>query len=158
MLMVADNNAQALLLARIAPGALQGVLKDLSVDFDIAGADDQVTVESDSAFFRGLYDATYLGPRMSEFALRLLLREDLAQGTVPVLPKGVRVASKCGERRFVGEAGDVLQLHESGIIYRPRRPFPIGVMTRGTDLAELVAVIRKVAAAVCAEVDRKPDA
>jgi hypothetical protein len=157
-LVFSDNNAHGVLSNRMPQDVYDQVLRDLSVDFDLSRPEDQVTVESYSTFFRVLYNATYLGQPMSELALELLLSPDFPQGIAAALPKGVRVASKFGERRVVHEAGETLQLHEFGIVYHPTHPFLIGVMTRGSDFDALAAVIRQIAGAVYAEVDGQPDA
>jgi len=60
------------------------------------------------------------------------------------------VASRFGERAH-GPAG-AKQLHDCGIVYCPRRPYLLCVMTRGDDFQELTGTIRDLSRLVYSDV------
>lgn len=87
--------------------------------------------------FRVLYNSTFLSNPSSEFALGLLSASNFKAGMVKLLPEGVQVAHKFGER--FSEAGQ--QFHEGGIVYLNNTPYVIMIMTEGKDKAALPNVI-----------------
>ncbi|WP_041245534.1 serine hydrolase [Geotalea uraniireducens] len=152
MISYSDNNATSLLYEGLSAAELEDVL--LSMDIDNHPKDDRnsLTVHGFSGFFRVLYNASYLNRNMSEKALQLLSQEDFPQGIVGGVPKGIVVASKFGECNDV-LPGEDKQLHEFGIVYHPKGPYILGIMTGGHDLALQAEVIRDISARIYAEVD-----
>lgn len=69
------------------------------------------------------------------------------------VPAGTTVAHKFGER--VDSATGEMPLHDGGIIYHPRTPYVVCVMTRGHRLDALLKTIRSASALVHAEVDKR---
>jgi len=104
---------------------------DLSKDF--------ISVKGYSAFFRFLYNATYLNKEMSEKALEILSTTNFNTGLPAKLPKGILVSHKFGERGYVGT--NLKQLHDCGIIYLAGNPYLLCVMTKGDSFEELANVI-----------------
>lgn len=154
MLAYSDNNAWWLLLTNIDTKELDAIVADLDVSFDPAkAAGDSISVRSFSSFFRVLYNATYLNREMSEKALEYLSHMDFRDGIVAGIPRGVPVASKFGERTL--ESSGVKELHEFGIVYHPRGPYLIGIMTKGNDFGCLVTVLRDISAEVYGEMGRQ---
>jgi hypothetical protein len=89
---------------------------------------------------------------MSEKALELLTREDFPQGIAAGIPKGIPLAAKFGE--FEEETGKKeKQLHEFGIVYHPKGPYILGIMTKGSDFTLQANVISAISALVYQEVD-----
>lgn len=154
MIAYSDNNAWRLLLDNIDTRELDAIVADLNVDFDPSQASmDSMSVKAYSSFYRVLYNATYLNREMSEKALRYLSTTDFDDGIAAGLPAGVTLASKFGEKTLV-ESG-VRELHEFGIVYHPRGPYLLGIMTKGHDFARLASVIREISGAVYTEVSRQ---
>jgi len=91
---------------------------------------------------------------MSEKALKYLSHIDFHEGIAGGVPAGVPVASKFGEK--VLDDGKVVELHEFGIVYHPRGPYLLGVMTKGSDLGRQSAVIREISRLIYAEIDTQP--
>jgi hypothetical protein len=54
------------------------------------------------------------------------------------LPKSLAVAHKFGEREL---PNGIKQLHDCGIVYLPKHPYLLCIMTRGTDYDRLSTVI-----------------
>ena len=157
MIVHSDNAALFVLLSHVNPAALDGIYKELLISApDSLKPDDWLTVREYSSFFRVLYNASYLNKAMSEKALSLLSQIDFQNGIVAGVPAGTTVAHKFGERRLAG--GAQAQLHDCGIVYYPRQPYLLCVMTRGDDLSKLADVIKDISAAVHREVDAQVQA
>jgi hypothetical protein len=150
-----DPAAYSVLLANIRPDRLDKVFKDLYGEYDPGAGGNSLSLRGSAAFYRILFNASYLNEEMSEKALRYLSRSSFTDGMASVIPSNVDIASKFGECT-IDEAGRALhQTHESGIIYHSHHPFLIGVMARGSDFSELTRTIRDVTRLVYDEVDRQ---
>jgi beta-lactamase class A len=108
--------------------------------------DNSLAVADYAAFFQVLYNATYLGPQVSERALELLTHARFTAGLVAGVPASVSVAHKFGERNLEDRPDAPQQLHDCGIVYRWARPYLLCVMTRGSEIPSLVDFIREVSA------------
>lgn len=151
-----DAAAYSLLLANIPGERLDKVFKDLYVEYDPHNNDDSLSLMGSAAFYRVLFNASYLNEEMSEKALRYLSKSSFKDGMASTIPTNIDIASKFGER-IIGAAGENgqerYQTHEFGIIYHPHRPFLIGVMARGDDFNSLTRAIRDITRLVYDEVD-----
>lgn len=153
MISFSDNKAMWLLYRELGQTEISDVLNNTDVTNDIIDGNNVMTAHGYSGFFRILYNAVYLNRELSQKALELLSHQDFPQGIVAGVPQGVTVASKFGE--FVsGTNNHDVQLHEFGIVYHPRYPYIIGIMTRGHDLARQAEVLRTLSALIYAEVDK----
>ncbi len=152
-----DNEAYQLLSAHIPKARLDKVFKDLNVEYDPHKDDDSLTLRGFAAFYRVLFNASYLNEEMSEKALRYLAKSSLKRGMAAAIPLNIEIAGKYGERTVkVNEGGHdavLTQLHEFGIVYHPRRPFLLGVMVRGNDPDHLERIIRDITRIVYEEID-----
>jgi beta-lactamase class A len=159
MIAYADSNAFQVLYANLPPEQLKKVFADLSVDYDPAVQDNSMSLNGYAAFIRVLYNASYLNRELSEKALKHLSNSVFREGIIAGTPPGVEIASKFGERTVhvndEGQERDVKQLHDFGIIYFPKHPYLLGVMTRGKDFKELGKVIRDISHEVYDEVYRQ---
>lgn len=152
MLNYSDNNAMWLLYQALSPAELNDVLDSMDIDNNPNTETNSLTVHGYSGFFRILYNASYLNREMSEKALQLLSLQDFPQGIVAGVPKGTVVAAKFGEYSK-GMPGEETQLHEFGIVYHPKGPYILGIMTSGHDLTIQTEIIRGISAMVYTEVD-----
>jgi beta-lactamase class A len=89
-------------------------------------------------FFRVLYNASFLSSLYSEYALDLLTKSSFKQGVLQGITSGTRVAHKFGERFTTG---DLVQLHETAIVYRGSAAYAITIMTEGKKMEDLSVVI-----------------
>ena len=155
MIIYSDNNSKEL---------LKSWLQDRFPDRDIiaetyenlgiiqtADLDIQLTVKSYSSIFRTLYNASYLSPAMSQYALGLLSQVAFQQGIVAGLPHGIEAAHKFGVLNFL----KLKQLHDCGIVYHPKTPYLVCIMTRGEELNALAGVIQEISRRVFHEVDAR---
>lgn len=159
--MIAHDDAESytLLYAHMPPERLDKVYKDLYVEYDPQKQEDSLSLNAFAAFFRVLYNASYLSEEMSEKALRYLSRASLRTGMAAGVPPNIEIVCKQGERTITTasdeETSSVQQLHEFGIIYHPNRPFLLGVIARGNNADQLKNVIRDITRLVYEEVDKQ---
>ena len=136
MIMFSDNDA-TVMLDNLVHGADAEVYSDLDLPKpDPAAQDYFITADEYSRFFRVLFNATYLGAPMSDYALKILSQSSFNDGITRPFSKGVLVPRKFGEREIAG----VKQFHEFGIVYLGNEPYLLGVMTKGRDMNELTNV------------------
>jgi beta-lactamase class A len=154
-----DAAAYSLLYANLSSGRLDKIFKDLYVEYDPRKQEDSLSLNAFAAFYRVLYNASYLSEEMSEKALRYLSKSSFRNGMAAGVPPNIEIACKQGERTIAaateGEQQELQQLHEFGIIYHPNRPFLLGVMARGNDVDRLAKVIRDITRLVYEEVDQQ---
>jgi len=146
MIVFSDNNAFMVLSGLVDPQELGRTYESLNMRSpDAAGTDDFLSVQTYASFFRILYNATYLGKTASEQALSYLAQSEFMSGIVAGVPRDLRVAHKFGEKR--DDAAGKMQLHDCGIVYYPRHPYLLCIMTRGSSfeyLDDAVAAISKI--------------
>lgn len=149
MIVYSDNLAYDLLNDNLDTPTLVSVYNDLGVDisegFTNPGGN-ILSVKSYAAFFRILYNASYLNEEYSEKALQLLSQSKFHQGLVAGIPNTIRTAHKFGERYY--QATGQRQLHDCGIIYLPHKPYLLCVMTRGDNFDNLTATIKDISSTV----------
>ncbi len=159
MLVYGDDEAFLLLNSELPEGALDHLYADLSLEYDPASDDDPMSLKDYAAFFRALYNGTYLNKRMTSRALNYLSQSSFRNGMVAGIPPNIRIASRFGAH--IAPAGeknepkDLVQLHEVGIIYYPDRPFLLGVSIEGTDLSRLERTVRDLSRSVYHEVEHQ---
>jgi len=103
-----------------------------------------------AGFFRILYNGTFLSKEMSDKALGVLTGVAFRRGIVAGVGDGVTVAHKFGER---SEETGAKQLHDCGIVYYPRHPYLLCVMTKGADFDALAGELSAISRAVYQEID-----
>ena len=141
MIVYSDNDAAHLLLKSIDQKRLSEIYSDLGVKEPLStNPEDFMNVVEYATFFRILYNASYLNNYNSNEALKLLSNVDFDKGIVSSVPRGIKVANKFGERI----RPEYKQLHDCGIVYHPKRPYLICVMTRGQDFDELAEMIHDI--------------
>lgn len=159
MIAYSDNDSFALLKNHLPPERLNRVYKDLYVDYDPAQPEDKVSLAAYAAFFRVLYNASYLNREMSEKALQYLSHEPFKEGMLSAVPPDIEMAHKFGERTVVMQSdeqeAELQQLHEFGIVYYPNRPYLIGIMTRGNDYNKLKKIIHTINRLVYEEIEHQ---
>lgn len=152
MLNYSDNKATSLLFNNLKTAELNEVLDGMDITNNPHEETNSISIHGYSGFFRILYNASYLNREMSEKALQLLSLQDFPQGISAGVPKGTVVASKFGENAS-GMGAKEKQLHEFGIVYHPKGPYILGVMTQGQDFERQAEIIRDISKIIYEAVD-----
>jgi beta-lactamase class A len=142
MIINSDNVALLLLENNISNDKINQVTIDLGIATD---QDLSLSVTDYSTLLRVLYYSTYLNANYSEKSLELLSKAEFTQGLTAMLPKSVVVAHKFGERSLTDGEN---QLHDCGIVYYPKHPYLICIMTKGANFNDLVTTIQQISSKV----------
>jgi hypothetical protein len=154
MIEASDNNAANTLSEIVVSSS---TLADVYDQFGIPGADEQDETMSPKNYmrlFRILYNASYLWRTNSQNALADLSHTDFTRGLVAGIPPSTVVSHKFGERTLesADAKGNTLlvkrELHDCGVVYYPKSPYGICIMTEGDsfpDLVEAIAELSRVA-------------
>jgi len=147
MIISSDNIAKNILLNNIDLKLVYNVYSDLKIPIpDFTEAECEVSAKDYATFFRVLYSCTYLNEDLSAKAIGLLSKTEFKDGIVAGVPDNITVAHKFAERKYGGDDYSLKgsQLHDCGIVYYPKSPYLICVMTKGRDFNILEGVIKKI--------------
>lgn len=153
MIMDSDNSAASMLLNLAPPEEVIQDLRDMGVVLIQKDNDWWISVGEYGSIFRILYNSTFLPANMSNGILKLLSQASLKTGLVSPIGTGIPVAHKFGERRI----GNLQQFHDCGIVYFPKSPYLLCVMSRGADLKQLESAIGEISKVVFEEVSNGRD-
>jgi len=143
MMIYSDNKALWLLETNLNPGEYELTLSQMGVANTQENGHDSITVHGYSGFLRILFNASFLSKEMSEKALELMSHQDFPQGIAAGIPDGTTLASKFGEFSNEKHPG-IIQLHEFGIVYHPKGPYILGILTIGSNWKEQADIIKSV--------------
>ncbi len=158
MLTYSDNAAYEMLESFLAETEHRtnlrlGTFQEIGLINPTDRVEETVSVRGYAALFRLLYNASYLSPEYSEKILDMLVQSDYDAGIRAPIPASIKVAHKFGERDFADS--DSKQLHDCGVIYYPKNPYLLCVMSIGTDWSELEETISEISKMVYDEVDSR---
>lgn len=149
MIIYSDNDAFTLLDTN-ARDFWDIAYKDLGlVSPDKALDKDFMSVKNYASFFRILFNASYLNKHNSNEALEELSKTKFKKGLVAGVPSNINVSHKFGERQSDGKK----QLHDCGIIYYPKHPYLLCVMTRGDNFDKQEEVIKNISQIIYKDID-----
>lgn len=146
-----DNQALVLLFKRLPFHYQEELYSLLGVDPAlITDPTAQLTIRQYSIFFRILFNASFLSRSNSEYALGLLTQTTFEKGVRAGVPIKIEVAHKFGERKT---ADGLQQFHDCGIVYYPKHPYLLCIMTRGNDVDALISAIAQTSEYVYEKID-----
>lgn len=150
MITNSDNGADILLLANIDSNSLNAVYGALNIENpDSIQGNFVISPRTYSLFFRILYSATYLSKESSEKALEILSAATFKDGLVAGLPQNITAAHKFGQHVISqNNQAQEIELSDCGIIYYPKNPYFLCVMTRGSNLNNLESAIKNISSIV----------
>lgn len=153
MLRYSDNQAASLIYDNIELKYVDDIFLLLGLDGDILRSNNlgQLGVRQYSAFLRILYNSSYLTEKNSNTILSSLSKSDFTLGLRAGLPSEVKVANKFG---FSKSLDGHSQVHDCGIIYYPKRPYLLCILTEGDNQASLEKAISEISVFVYSEVDK----
>lgn len=128
MIKKSDNTSVSIILNNIPEKYIDGVFHSIGVPYQDTKNEVNLSVKDYAAFFRVLFNASYLNRNMSEKLLEILSDTEYKEGIVDgIVDKDIKISHKFGERLI----GNIYQLHDCGIVYQSDNPYLICVMTRG---------------------------
>lgn len=146
MIIYSDNNAYDTLTNNLTNEEILKVYQDLDVDISKAFSNPNgniITVRNYASFFRILYNASYLNQYMSEKALLLLSQVEFKDALVAGVPKNIEISHKFGERKYLDS--NEIQFHDCGIIYLPKNPYLLCIMTKTTkNMNQAINIIKQI--------------
>jgi beta-lactamase class A len=158
MICYSDNAASLILLNYLGEDAVEKTLQEMNIT--IGKQYDEktnfVTVKAYAAMFRILYNASYLNKEMSQKALNLLSQSKYSKGIRSGIPSSILMAHKYGKRDEHIPGSEKLksdQLHHFALVYYPKKPFLLGIMTRGASLEVKEKIIHDLAELTYEQVD-----
>jgi beta-lactamase class A len=142
MIQASDNVATAILYENIPKKYREEVFTSIGVSVVPDGEDVLLRVKDIAGFYRVLFNASYLNRNNSEKALSILSGTFYKEGLVKGLPKDIVTSHKFGERYPLDvlpansyfQIDEEIQIHDCGIVYYPKAPYILCIMTRGSDL------------------------
>lgn len=150
MIVYSDNEAAVLLAGAVGIENEGELFRLLGVDpSSISDPRATLTVRQYAAFFRILFNASFVSQKNSELGLEILSRTAFEGGLRKGLPKDIVVANKFGERKL--ESG-TQNFHDCGIVYFPKHPYLICIMTHGSKPEALKDVIAQISKFVYTQV------
>lgn len=157
MITRSDNTAAQVVLDYTDHDDVSNVFSSVGVPFIDTKTEPIVRVKDYAGFFRVLYNSSYLNRKMSELALEILSVSEYKDGLVAGVPKDIVVAHKFGERAVLDDSGKIIpgqtQIHDCGIVYYPKNPYLLCIMTRGSDLTSQQNAIKELSMFVYEELD-----
>ncbi len=149
MIIDSDNGSYALLLKNLDQTGLESIFNSLNIENPSLTDDFTISPRTYSLFLRILYSATYLDSADSEKALSILSKTTFVDGLVSGLPKGTIVAHKFGNYNVLANGVvQSIELHDCGIVYYPKNPYLLCVMTKGSNLDGLKSTIKNISSLV----------
>ncbi len=142
MIYYSDNNAALLLSNNLGTRNFDDIFTALGMGTPDPNSPYPVDAQTYAAFFRILFNASYLSRSTSEKALDMLSHVEFNRGIQGQLPNNIVVSHKFGER----SDGDINQLHDCGIVYYPNNPYLLCIMSQGgtfPDMADAIAKVSK---------------
>lgn len=159
MIQYSDNESSIILERNIQIADYKKAFTDNNMLFPeiIDGRfDNNLKVVDYARFFRVLFNASYVNQELSNYALWLLTKVDFINWLVAGVEKNIPVAHKFGERWIIWTDGiEQKQLHDCGIIYYPKHPYVLCIMTRGYDLKKLENIVSDISKSVYQEIQEK---
>lgn len=158
LIIYSDNTASIMLSSFIPEELFFKVYTELGVPLPKSNDnpnEEFISVKDYASFFRILYNASYLNREYSETALKLLSESIYKNWIGKNIPWDIVIAHKFWERKSIWNKWEsIYQLHDCGIIYYPKYPYLICIMTKWTtsDFGKLEKIIQDISSRIFQEV------
>ncbi len=145
-----DNNANRTLLNNITSENLFKVFRELGIPIIQeleAWESDYISVKEYAAFFRILYNASYLARDSSEHLLSIMAHAEFERWIKKPLPANIEVSHKFWERSYLDRTtGKTMNaFHDCGVVYYDKYPYLLCLMTKWeAPLEELEQIVEEI--------------
>lgn len=154
LLAESSNDASKVLSEYAGLANRNTVFADLDMPLVTPEKDYLIDVRTYAAFFRVLYNTSYLSRESSQELLATMASSSFREGLVAGVPENIQIAHKFGEYESPNREGEI-QLHDCGVVYVPGQPYVLCVMTRGGNYENLTKVIAEISRMAHATVSAK---
>lgn len=127
-----DNTAQNVLLSLLTPEEINSVFEYLDIPFKSENNYPIISAKNYSSILRSLYLSSFVGYESSQEILNLMTQSIYTDKIPAGVPKDIPVAHKIGVFE-TEEQSQESTFSDCGIVYVPKRPYILCIMTRGTD-------------------------
>lgn len=143
-----DNTANNALRRQLAYGDFSSAMLGSGIPYttDIKDNVMPISVKDYSNIFRSLYLSSFLRRSSSDYILSLLAHTEFNSGIPAGVPLNIPVSHKIG----VWKEG--MYRHDCGVVYYPKKPYLLCVMTKGLETEQAFSVIKDVSSIVYSEV------
>jgi len=145
--LIESDNAAAVALLQVREKEFNELYATLRLPAKPVKLDDYMSPREVSRIFRSLYSSTYLLDSYSEQALQFLVETHFNDGLTQGVPEEIEIANKFGEHTVYyanNKESPDYELHDCGIVYYPKKPYFICVMTKGKNLESLENIIKEI--------------
>lgn len=152
MIKYSDNNATDVLLESglFDPRIFSQTYIDLEIPFSDEG-EDFIRVSEYSKLLRALVDHSFLNEEWSNKAIEIMVQSEFTAGLVAGTDPETRVAHKFGTNET--RPGE-MQIHDCGIVFHPKNPYILCVMTKSSDYNIGIDLIKKISSEVFEEINK----
>ncbi len=155
MIVDSDNGAKDILGNSIDKKIIDGVYENLGIGVPPDEGEYLISPKQYIQFFRTLYGGTYLSDANSNELLKLLADASFTKGLAGGVPKDILVAHKFGEHIVTTDNSlNSTELSDCGIVYHPKHPYLLCIMTQGKDETDLAEAISDASKIIYNEVDK----
>ncbi len=126
-----DNTAQNILLSLLTPDEINSVYEYLDIPFREVDNYPIISAKNYSSVLRSLYLSSFLQYQDSNEILDLMTQSIYRDKIPSKIPPSVKIAHKIGVYEKVDP--DNSTFSDCGIVYIPKRPYILCIMTKGSD-------------------------
>lgn len=126
-----DNTAQNILLSLLTPDEINSVYEYLDIPFREVDNYPIISAKNYSSVLRSLYLSSFLQYQDSNEILDLMTQSIYRDKIPSKIPPSVKIAHKIGVYEKVDP--DNSTFSDCGIVYVPKRPYILCIMTKGSD-------------------------
>lgn len=151
MIYYSDNDAGSILASGLTKDDINSTFESVGLGSPQNDKNFSVTPKVYAGFFRVLFNSSYLSRDFSEATLNMLSQTEFNKGITAKLPSNIRVSHKFGIR----EENGLKQLHDCGIVYYPKTPYLLCVITKGFDYDKMAAAIANISEEIYKDISTK---
>lgn len=134
-----DNTAFRMLLKNISDEEYLSARLATGIPLPPAdGSETRLSPKEYSNILRSLYISSYLSRPFSELALSIMVDTDFESGIPAGLPKGIKISHKVGFYAYGA------YFHDCGIIYLPKKPYLLCIMSENNSQEESDRIMENV--------------
>lgn len=146
-----DNTAAVLLHSQLPPGSLNYIFDSLDLPNAKTGNDVIITAKGYSSIMSSLYFSSSLPYAGSQKILEMLTKSTFNNQITAGVSEDIPVAHKSGVHETTTLKDNVY--HDCGIVYVPKRPYILCIMTQGVDREKANSLMKDTSSIIYGYID-----